>query len=89
MSEGVKDAIHNAIEMHNGFINFERQIQANEQKFSSIVSDQNRIRSNMGSVDRNSELYRCLLIKLDTQETRIEELGNRDETLKEQRDRLS
>ncbi len=83
--QSVKDALGKAVELRNEVANLERQMQANKQKLDSITSDQNRIRSNMESLDRNSELYGRLLKKLDTQETQIDELGNQNETLTEQR----
>ena len=83
--QSVKDALTKAIELRNELVNFDRQLQANQQKLQEINSDQSRIRSNMDSLDRNSELYGRLLKKLDAQETQLDELGNKSETLKEQR----
>ncbi|HQY87035.1 MAG TPA: DUF4139 domain-containing protein [Tepidisphaeraceae bacterium] len=83
--QSVKDALKKAIDLRNELVNFDRQLQANQQKLQEINNDQNRIRSNMNSVDRNSELYGRLLKKLDAQETQVDDLGNKNETLKELR----
>ena len=45
-----------------------------EQELSSIDGEQDRIRKNLGGLDRTGELYARYLKKLDMQETQIEAL---------------
>ncbi|MCA9277934.1 MAG: hypothetical protein H6815_04010 [Phycisphaeraceae bacterium] len=42
----------------------------------TIATDQSRIRQNMSSIDRNTELYRRYMTKLNDQETQIERIVN-------------
>ncbi len=51
------------------------EFQRNEQEKVEIGNDQNRIRQNMQTIDRASELYQRLMTKLSKQETRMEELA--------------
>jgi septal ring factor EnvC (AmiA/AmiB activator) len=41
---------------------------------NEITRDQDRIRQNMSSIDRNSDYYNRLLKKLNDQETQVEQL---------------
>ncbi len=52
-----------------------------ESRIATIHNDQNRIRSNMGSLDRNSSLYRRYVSDLEEQENELDALGNQVETL--------
>ncbi|HQY88918.1 MAG TPA: DUF4139 domain-containing protein, partial [Tepidisphaeraceae bacterium] len=73
--QSVKDALKKATDLRNELVSLDRQNQSNNEKLNAITSDQSRIRSNMDSLDRNSELYGRLLKKLDAQETLVDELG--------------
>ncbi len=53
-----------------------------ESRIAEIHSDQNRIRSNMGALDRNSSLYRRYVTDLEAQEDQLDDLGNELETLR-------
>jgi predicted nucleic acid-binding Zn-ribbon protein len=54
----------------------ERQIQQRQQRVNEITQEQNRIRENMKTVERNpnSEYYQRLLKKLNEQESTLEKL---------------
>lgn len=52
-----------------------------ESRIATIHNDQNRIRSNMNSLDRNSSLYRRYVSDLEEQENELDNLGNQAETL--------
>ncbi len=52
----------------------EKHVAALEAEVREITSDQGRIRANMGSVDRNSDLYRRYITTLNDQETRLEQI---------------
>jgi chromosome segregation ATPase len=51
-----------------------------DQEKAAITEDQNRIRQNIGSVSRDTELYKRYTTKLNEQETRLEAI--RDERQK-------
>ena len=51
-----------------------------------IGEDQNRIRSNMGSIDRNSDLYRRYMTKFAEQESRLEAITTEAEAAQQKRD---
>jgi len=53
---------------------------------NEIGQDQNRIRSNMGSIDRNSDLYARYMQKLAEQETRLEQIVESIRTTTAERD---
>ncbi len=59
-----------------------------ESRIATIHNDQNRIRSNMNSLDRNSSLYRRYVADLEEQENELDRLGNQVETLLSQTSEL-
>lgn len=74
LSKAALDAIRRAFELQAKVQEANRRINTLEQENREITSDQARIRSNMGSVDRNSDLYRRYVTKLNEQETRLEQI---------------
>jgi hypothetical protein len=62
------------------------KITAIEKERSEITSDQKRVRENMGRIDRNTELYARYIRKLDTQETRLEQIVTELESLRAEKD---
>jgi hypothetical protein len=62
------------------------KITAIEKERSEIASDQKRVRENMGRIDRNTELYARYIRKLDTQETRLEQIVTELESLRAEKD---
>jgi hypothetical protein len=76
----VRDALGKAIQLKQAMVETDRQIEERTKRLAEIPPDQNRIRENMRTVDRNSQLYTRLLTKLNEQESEIEKLQTeRDE----------
>lgn len=73
-SPAVRDALKRAAELQDRVIEAQRKRQQDEQEIATITREQQRIRENMNALDRNSDLYKRLVKKLDEQETRIEQL---------------
>lgn len=70
--DGVKKALTKAIELRRKVQQSEAQMQLKNQQLNEITEEQERIRENMGSVERNSSYYKRLLTKLESQEDQIE-----------------
>jgi hypothetical protein len=70
----VRDALVKAIQLKQAVVETERQMEERNKRLAEIPPDQNRIRENMRTVDRNSQLYTRLLTKLNEQESQIEQL---------------
>ena len=85
----VRVAISKAIALKNKADETYREVQVMKSRISSISSEQSRIRSNMGAVNRNSDYYNRLMKKLDDQESQIEhhqaELAELEATYQQQR----
>lgn len=83
VSEKVVEAVREAarrqgvISMHN------RTIQELEKERREITEDQNRVRQNMSSVDRTTDLYARYMKKLGEQETRLETITTETATARE------
>lgn len=82
----VRDALAKAIQLKQALLDTERQIEERTQRLNEFPPEQNRIRENMRTVDRNSQLYNRLLGKLNEQETQIEKLHAEREELIKKRD---
>jgi uncharacterized protein YeeX (DUF496 family) len=67
--------------MKRALLDVQRQIQEKQKKVGEITQEQERIRSNMGSVSQTSQYYTRLLTKLNEQETAIEGLQGEIEQL--------
>jgi chromosome segregation ATPase len=63
-----------AVDMKGTLAGFERTINEARAEIQSITEEQNRIRENMRTVDRNSPYYNRLMTKLNEQESAIETL---------------
>jgi hypothetical protein len=70
----VREALAKAMGMKRALLDVQRQIQEKQKKVGEITQEQERIRSNMGSVSQTSQYYTRLLTKLNEQETAIEGL---------------
>jgi len=71
-SQAVVDAVKKAAAMQAGIAATQRKIDELAQERASIEEDQKRLRGNMGTIDRNSELYARYMKKLGEQESRVE-----------------
>jgi hypothetical protein len=59
----------------------ERAREENQNQIRAITEDQDRIRKNLGSVNQGSDYGKRLLVKLNEQETRLDQLRQQDEAL--------
>ncbi len=72
LSEAALNAIRRAASMQARINDLAETIAELDRETNAISDDQNRIRNNMGRIDRNSQLYGRYVAKLDTQEDRLE-----------------
>jgi chromosome segregation ATPase len=79
----VKEALIKAMNLKKEMVDTERQIEERENDSNEITQEQERIRSNMNTVDRNSQYYTRLLAKLNDQETQIEKLQKETDELRQ------
>jgi predicted nucleic acid-binding Zn-ribbon protein len=75
LSPKVREAWEKAQQLQANISAANAEAQRVEQEKGEITSDQNRVRQNMQTIDRASELYQRLMTKLSQQETRMEELA--------------
>jgi len=85
-SRGVIDAFREAQRLQARVQDAERTLAQLVVERNEIGQDQNRIRSNMGSIDRNSDLYARYMQKLAEQETRLEQIVESIRTTTAERD---
>jgi hypothetical protein len=92
VSPKVIDAFKEAAGKQGAIVDTERQIAALQQERQGIDQDQNRIRSNIGGIDRQSQLYSRYMQKLTEQEGRLEAIDGKTKELQaklvEQRNEL-
>ncbi len=74
MSKAVLDAIREAGRRRGLVEDSNRRIQAMEKQKGEIDQDQNRLRQNLSSIDRTSQLYSRYMTKLSDQETKLDTL---------------
>jgi hypothetical protein len=82
----VRDALVKAIQLKQAMVDTDRQINEHTQQIAQITEEQNRIRENMKTVDRQSAYYQRLLSKLNDQESQIEKFQTEREDLIKKRD---
>lgn len=73
-SDAVLKAFQEAGQRQGLIIEATRRIEALENERRTITEDQTRVRSNMGSIDRASDLYANYMKKLTEQETRLDQI---------------
>ncbi len=88
VSQPVLDAVKRAQAMQSEINTIERRVEDLTKERASIFEDQNRIRNNMGRVDRNSNLFKTYMTKLAGQETRIEQIDTQMQSLRGDRETL-
>jgi len=76
----VRDALAKVATLKQDLVDRERTIQERELEVNTITTEQNRIRSNMQTVQQNTAYYQRLLAKLNDQETRLDQLRQEIET---------
>ena len=84
LSESVKAGLREVIKRHAELAKLHRRKQQLEQEIAVIGEEQNRIRPNMQTIDRNTDLYNRYVKKFTEQEDRIETLREEIRTLETQ-----
>ncbi|HEY3377205.1 MAG TPA: hypothetical protein VGL77_06875 [Armatimonadota bacterium] len=74
MSDAVREALQKVATLQGQLQDLVTQRQLREQEIRTISDEQNRLRQNMNTLDRASDLYKRYVTKLGEQETRIETL---------------
>ncbi len=75
VSQKVVDAVQEAARLQEAVHAVERQIAELDREAQAITAEQSRIRDNMRSVERNTDLYARYVKKLNDQETRLEQIA--------------
>lgn len=74
LSDAVLNAFRKAQELQAAINTANQTVSELDTQRGEITRDQDRIRQNMSSIDRNSDYYNRLLKKLNDQETQVEQL---------------
>jgi chromosome segregation ATPase len=82
-SQKVVDAVRRAADMQAELNELRRRMALLDQERNTIHQEQNRIRQNMGSVGRDSELYRQYVAKFTEQESRLEAIARQRDELQQ------
>jgi hypothetical protein len=86
-SDAVVQAFREIGRRQNEIAGFQRTIDDLERERVRIREEQERIRANMNTIDRNSDLYRRYMGKFTEQETRIEAIATETQKAQESRDK--
>ncbi len=84
LSAEIRAAIAHLAEFQANIADRERQLRALEAEVNGIVTDQDRIRRNLNSVPRDSDLYQRYLTTLNEQEDRLGRLRGQIEDMRGQ-----
>jgi len=74
-SKAVVDAFREAARRRQLVLDAQKKVGELDKERAAIDADQGRLRQNMSTIDRNSELYGRYMKKLSEQETRLEKLS--------------
>lgn len=88
-SSAVVDAMRKIAAMQSSIADVQRKMESDSAERQSISSDQERVRQNMGSIEKGTDLYRRYLAKFDEQENRLAELEKSSADLKRQLQQLN
>lgn len=88
VSQKVVEAFRDAAARKRAVDEAQRKVQTLENERSEIDKDQSRVRENMKTIDRQSQIYSRYLQKLDSQETRVEALAKEIEQARAEAQRL-
>jgi hypothetical protein len=83
VSDAVKKALQQVVQLRDRLNLTQAERARQEQSVAAIAQEQTRIRENMGKLAQNSELYTRYVKKLDQQETELEDLKRKIESLKD------
>jgi hypothetical protein len=84
MSDAVKEELTKAVRMKQEILELQRQLGQLEQELRQITSGQDRLRKNIETVGRDSQLGQRYLKKLSAEEDRIEQLDKDIASLRKQ-----
>jgi hypothetical protein len=84
VSESVKDALREVVRRKAELAELQRRKQLVDQEIATIGQEQERIRQNMQSIDRNTDLYNRYVKKFTDQEDQIESLRDDARELEQQ-----
>lgn len=84
-SEQVVAAVREAARLQQRVTEVDRQVADLEKERNEITVDQARVRENMTRIDRNTDLYARYLQKLGEQETRLEQIVEQLDQLRDER----
>jgi len=74
LSDAVLKAMQDVTKRQSDINTVEREITEFDRQAKDVSEEQTRIRNNMNTIDRNSDLYKRYMTKLNTQETQLEDL---------------
>jgi len=83
VSEKVKNALGQAVELKSKLSTTQREIQQQERQLKVIVDDQVRLRANLKEMPPTAEAYKRYLKKFDDQETQIEDFQKKIKALQD------
>ena len=84
VSQAVKQALGEVVRRKRELADLQRRMQQNDQEIGQIREEQERIRANMQSIDRNTDLYNRYVKKFSDQEDRVEELREENRALQQE-----
>jgi predicted RNase H-like nuclease (RuvC/YqgF family) len=88
VAQEVKAALQEVVKRKQAIEQLVRERSQLEQQIGAITQEQERIRENMGRLDRNSDLYKRYVQKFGTQEDQIEKMRERIQSLTADETRL-
>jgi len=83
LDKSTRDAFSRIVALQNDVARHQQRLTQLDNDRKAIVADQERLRGNLGSVPRDSDLYKRYLAKLEEQENALEKLA-KDRTATEQ-----
>ncbi|MGQ9371181.1 DUF4139 domain-containing protein [Azospirillum sp. ST 5-10] len=75
LAPAVRDALNRAAELRGALATHQRRIADLEREQADVLKNQERLRTNLEALPRDSDLYRRTLDKMGEQETRLETLA--------------
>lgn len=88
-SKAVVDAFREGQKKRSEIAERQRQIETIDRERAEIDKDQARVRENMKTIERDTDLYRGYIKQFTDQETRLKELASQAKVLREQIDSLN
>lgn len=87
-SKAVVDAVKKAAELQSRINALQSRVAELDRERTEISAEQNRIRENMKTIERTTDLYSRYMGKLGEQETRLETISNQRTEASREQDRL-